>query len=244
MYYYEEILRNRNFCKDRREKKMEKEKTTNLEQNKKKHKKALLLLLLLLLAVIGVTVGAVVMTASNSGESDGRLYYNVDYLQYVGGDGLSTRELGEDGYYKVLLAVDGEQIEYKVEDKNVLDKIDSRDLMGLAIKKDVITDVFDPDEVTGGEAVSKWYVVSQDDTSVTVSDTGSEDGLSYTLKLTENTGIYDITRMVEPIGKSTTLKEGDCIRAFKDLEGGIKYIFTVIGDESAFRGTLPLKVIR
>jgi len=238
MNYHDEILQNVTFCVDRREKDMKKERTTNPEENKKKHKKTLVFLLVLLLAVIGVTVGAVVMTASNPGESDGRLYYNVDYLQYIGGDGLSIRELGEDGYYKVLLAVDGEQIEYKVKDKAILDKIDGRDLMGLSIdRKDVITDVFEPEEVTGGEVVNKWFVTAVDSTSVTVSDTGNEDGLSYTLQLTENTGIYDITRIVEPIGKNTTLKQGDCIRAFKDVESGIRYIFVVVADESAFRGS-------
>lgn len=217
---------------------MEKEKITKPEEgNKKKHKRALLLLLLILLVVIGCTVGAVVMTFSNSGENDGRLYYNVEQLEHIGGDGLSTREPESDGYYSVLLAVDGEQIEYKVAEKALVDEIDNMDLMGLSVdKKGVITEVFDPEEVTGGEVVNRWFVTAADSTSVTVSDTGNEDGLTYTLKLTENTGIYDITGLVEPVGQSTTIEKGDCIRAFKDKEGGIRYIFTVIADTSAFMG--------
>ena len=209
------------------------EKTGN---NKRIH---ILSLVIGILIVVAMGV-AVLMNLLGSSNDKCTLYWNVEKDTYLSGSGLSSREPEEDGYYHVLMAVDGEQVEYRVSDKNLVDTIDNYDVMGLEIDKDgVITEVFDPDEVTGGELVSMWYVTEVQGEKLVVSDAKSGSNLKYNLETTENTGIYDVTGE-DTVGHRTELEVGDCVRVFRDYEKEIIYIF-VVKEDGAFTGNTVKK---
>ncbi len=212
-----------------------------MDKNGKTKKRSPKIVLPILLCVIGIalvtTIVVLLMGGTQSSAENGKLYWNVNGSQFLNDAGLSDREPDSDGYYKVLFAVDGEQIEYKVSEKALVDKIDNKELMGLVIDKNgIVTEILDPDEVTGGEVVSKWFVLSTDGKTMTVSASGNEDDLTYNLKLTEDTGIYDVSG-AEPVGQSAKVEEGDCVRVFKNKEGKIYYVFLVQATADDFAGT-------
>lgn len=208
------------------------------ENKKSANKKNLHVVALIgcILVVAGMVV-AVLLNLLGSSSDKCTLYWNVEKDTYLSASGLSGRELEEDGYYHVLMAVDGEQIEYRVSDKDLVDKIDNYDVMGLEIDKDgVITDVMDPDDVTGGELVNRWYVTEVQSDKLVVSDAKSGSNLKYNLAITENTGIYDVTGE-DPVGHSTTAQVGDCVRVFRDYEKEIIYVF-IVKEDGVFAGNI------
>ena len=210
-----------------------KEKNVATSASKKSKKKLILLLsiifLLLVSAGVGIAWKSGVLTFGG-GSDKCTLYWNVAEQTYLTGAGFSARQVEDDGYYHVTLAVDGEQVEYKVKDKKLVDAIDNRDVMGLEVDKDgVITAVYDPKEVCDGESITEWYVVSVEEDSFKVRQTkGAESGLSYNIKMTENTGVYDVTG-AGTVGAKKTLEANDCVRVFRSFEKEVIYVFVVRG---------------
>lgn len=158
-----------------------------------------------------------------------KLYWNVDRDTYVGDSsaGMNSRTRGDDGFYSVRFAIRGEQVTYKVEKARLLEKIDSMDIMGLQIDdRGVITKVYDPGEITGGEVASMRYVVIASDTTITVStDEALEKDYQF-FDIAENAGIYNVTGM-DPVGMADVAIPGDRIRAFVNTEGLITHVFIV-----------------
>lgn len=186
------------------------------------------LILVLIMGVVGV---ALLMNRNKPvmGEVGVKLYWNIDRDEYVGDSsaGMNSRERAEDGFYKVRFAVDGEQVEYNVEKARLVHEIDSMDIMGLAINDEgTITKVFDPEDITGGEVASMYYVVFGSDTTITVCPEEDLDGDYKMLNITEKTGVYNVTGM-DPVGHVDNAVTSDRIRAFQNKEGEITHVFIV-----------------
>lgn len=160
------------------------------------------------------------------------LYWNVDRKDYVatGEDaGLTLREPKEDGYYHVIFAKDGEQIELPVIDRRTLLKVDSTDMMQLVFDENgVIIDVIFtadlPLEVIGQTG---WYIQSMGGGGKTIKINSSKnyDGMDETFKITEETGIYDMSGRSEFVGAKATLQKDDRIYTVANSEGDITHIF-------------------
>ncbi len=212
-----------------------KEKNVETSAPKKSKKKLILLLsiifLLLVSAGVGIAWKSGILTFGG-GSDKSTLYWNVAEQTYLTNAGFSARQVEDDGYYHVTLAVDGQQVEYKVKEKALVDDIDNRDIMGLEVDKDgIITAVYDPKEVCDGESISEWYVVSVGEDGFKVRQTkGAESGLSYDVKMTENTGIYDVTG-VGKVGATKSLAVNDCVRVFRNYEKEVIYVFVVRGSD-------------
>ncbi len=197
-------------------------------------KKKQLCALLVCLAIVIAAGTAALVTWLNRPEpvmadTGVKLYWNVDRDTYVGDSsaGINVRERADDGLYTVRFAVDGEQVEYRVEKARLLHKIDAMDIMGLAIDEDgIITDVFDPEDITGGEIAPGYYVVFGSDETITVSPNEDLEDDYKMLAVNENTGIYNVTGL-EAVGHRDNVLPSDCVRAFQNDEEEITHVFIV-----------------
>ena len=205
-----------------------------MDKTEKKNVKKPLLLLLACLVVMLACVAVALFLKWNEAEpvmaeTGVQLYWNIDRDTYVGDSsaGVNSRERAEDGFYKVRFAVDGEQVEYNVGKARLMHKIDSMDICALAVNEEgTITAVFDPEDVTGGEVASMYYVVFGSDETITVSPNEDLEGDYKILNITEKTGIYNVTGM-DPVGYKDSVLPGDCVRSFKNKDGDITHVFIV-----------------
>ena len=88
------------------------------------------------------------------------LYWNLDRKFYTENSlsGLSTREPGEDGVYRVRYAYNGQVLELPVSDKQLINYIDTMDCMGIVQDADgVVIDVVDP-KTLATETARMFYV--------------------------------------------------------------------------------------
>ncbi len=166
----------------------------------------------------------------NSGKEKGRatLYWNVDRKDYVGKglNGASGRSPRSDGYYYVRFAVGGEQVDYRVEDRALIEKIDQLDVVGLEFDEDgIVVGVNNINQCTGGLVANTLYVKSIEGNQILCNNQGSYKGLDVTLEVTENTQIYDVGQTGLLCGLPCQLAEDDEIMAIKDYDGSIMYIF-------------------
>lgn len=169
-----------------------------------------------------------------AGIADSRLFWNVQ-REPVDSSGIPERAREEDGYYKVLFAVDGKQEEYRVLDEKVMASIDENTLMGLVINEnDVITGTLDVSEVTAGEVASYCYVEYAEEDKIMTNSTLTWDGMAVEVPLTSATNIYNVSRKATFVGeKIDTIHTYDRIRAFKNDAGEISHIF-MLGNYASY----------
>lgn len=209
-----------------------------------KSRKPLIIVLIALVVVLAVVLALVLTMCSGptgdpTDDTSGAgmeytLFWNVDRALYTGnsqqGTGMTTREPDPDtGYYHVLFSTGGRQVQRRVAQRRVVNKIDSLDLMGLVFdEKGIITDALDVEDITGGYAVNRFYVETVDGLNVVVNSSKTLKGMQEELTLTQNTKIYDVSGESEYIGAQTgALYEMDCIIAIKNTAGEITDVFVV-----------------
>lgn len=168
-------------------------------------------------------------TKISEGEKESAtLYWNVDRKDYVGKglNGASGRSPRSDGYYYVRFAVGGEQVDYRVEDRALIEKIDQLDVVGLEFDEDgIVVGVNNINQCTGGLVANTLYVKSIEGNQILCNNQGTYKGLDVTLEITGNTQIYDVGQTGLLCGLPCQLAEDDEIMAIKDYDGSIMYIF-------------------
>ena len=101
------------------------------------------------------------------GEYTGDIYWNVERLKYAGKSeaGLSSRTVNkDDGYYHVLLAVNGRQVERRAADKKIVNLIDTQDIMGLTFDENgLINGIVPIMSIIDEFSYSGMYVKSEPD---------------------------------------------------------------------------------
>ncbi len=184
------------------------------ETGKKKSKLWLWLVIgaVALLAVAGVVLALVLGGGGETGPKGGRseIYWNVDRRAYTENSesGLSTREAGEDGSFRVRFAINGELVEYEVADKQLINYIDTMDAMGLVKDSDgVVVDVIDPKDIAK-EVNKNAYVKSATASKIVANTSVAMNGMNINIKLEEGvTEIYDVTPQAEVPGQKITTAE-------------------------------------
>ena len=141
----------------------------------------------------------------DKGPAGGRpdLYWNLDRALYTkeSESGLSTREPGEDGVYRVRFAYNGQQVELEVADKQLVNFIDTMDIMGLVKNADgVVVDVIDPADFTIPVAQNAYVQQVMSDRIIANSSIAMN-GMQYTIELTELTEIYDVSDTANVAGE-------------------------------------------
>ena len=196
-----------------------------------KKKKILLLsglILLLVTAAVGIFLGVSGRFASN-GEMTSKLYWNVDrdeFIPELGGDTIRKPEA--DGLYTVRFLVDGELVEYRVEDREMMISIDEKSALGLVVnKKGIVKEVIDIRDMGIREVAKSFYVQTMQGSVVVANSSVTGSAVDVSLRTSSETRIWNVTGKVDPIGVKDELQLMDCIRAFNNEQGQITDIFIV-----------------
>ena len=155
------------------------------------------------------------------------LYWNVDQRKFMENSetGLSTREPDADGVFRARFVVDGQLAEYSIADTKLMNYIDTMLVMGLVFDESGnVIDVI-PVKELAQEVGRDLYVRKCDGTSLVLNSSVSMSGMSFDLKLTENTGVYDVSANAETPGATGTPGPMDVVTAFQDREGNLTHVF-------------------
>jgi len=158
------------------------------------------------------------------------IYYNVD-RQYDSANKITRRTPNEEGYYEIVLAINGEQKTFKTKDKALMTKIDAvaTRCFGLSVKGDVITAMYATANVHGGTQFCSYdYVTAIKGNTVVAQEADASKGeQTYTGYMTKSTKVYNVSGTAQLLGEPTTLQVGDKIHALKYADGGLNIIYVV-----------------
>ncbi|MBR4864004.1 MAG: hypothetical protein IKU07_05455, partial [Oscillospiraceae bacterium] len=188
----------------------------------------------LVLAAVGATLFFVFSGTSNGKQNAEEviradLYWNVDRLFYTENSesGLSNREPAEDGVYYIRFAYNGAHVELPIVDKQLVNYIDSLSLMGLVFDDGVVVDAVDPREVATEIAFEHYFQKAQGNDLVFNSSL-TMNGMQIQIAVCELTEIYDVSGVVEPVGKilsASELKPMDRVTAYTNSAGQLTHVF-------------------
>lgn len=164
--------------------------------------------LLALVLIAGAVVGAIFLFGGEkepTGPVGGRpdLYWNLDKETYTkdSESGLSTREAGEDGVYRIRFAYNGEQVELPIVDKQLVNFIDTMDVMGLVKDADgMVVDVIAVEDIATPVAQNAYVQQVMSDRIIANSSIAMN-GMQYTIELTDLTQLYDVSDTAELAGQ-------------------------------------------
>ena len=159
--------------------------------------------------------------------ADSHIYWNVD-RKWDAKSSQSTRYPDGNGWYHIKVAVQGEQITVKTQDKAICDLIDGRaaKCFGLKLNGDVIEKFYTPNAVSGGGTFASWYDITElEGNKLACIKATTKDVRSG--KLLADCEIYNVSNTANVVGEKTTLRVGDRIHALKDLDGNICVVFVV-----------------
>ena len=170
------------------------------------------------LLAAGAAVAGIVLFGGNQpgnqGEETGpvggrpAIYFNVDREKYLEADtGLSAREPGEDGNYYVRFAIDGELKELLVADKQLVNFIDTMDVMGLTLDADnTVIDAVDIREIAT-EVAKDFYVQSINGDVLTLDSSLALNGMEMNVSKGELGRVFSLTAKAEFPGQEIELSD-------------------------------------
>lgn len=186
--------------------------------------------LVALLAVAGIVL-ALLLPGQKGPDSEGvaaELYWNVDRLQYIENaeiEGSSDRVAAEDGNYYIRYAYKGQQMDLQIVDKQLVNWLDQRDLVGLIFDSNgVVVDAVEPEEVATKSFQSN-YVRAINGNEITINSSSAMNGMESVIELTENTGVYDVDRKAEVVGACAELGILDQILVYSNAEGEVTHVY-------------------
>ncbi len=156
------------------------------------------------------------------------LYWNVDRSAYAanGYQGASSRTRRGDGYYYIRFAIDGEQRDIPVLDADLVNRIDTVDVMSLVLDENgVAVDMRTIGECTGGAIAPTLFVKSIDGNDIVANTQGNFKGLDIPFSIDENTKVYDVGGTGVLVGIAGQIEVDDEIIAIRDYEGNVAYVF-------------------
>ena len=190
-----------------------------------------------LLAVAGVVLALVMGGGGKApeGPQGGRadLYWNVDRATYTQNSesGLSTREPGEDGVYRVRFAYNGELVEIPAADKQLVNYIDTMDCMGIVQDADgVIIDVVDP-KTLATETARMFYVRKTENGVVTLNSSMAMNGMTMEIPMVADvTKVYDVAANAETLGAviaPEALRPMDSVTVYSNGLGEATHVYVI-----------------
>lgn len=173
------------------------------------------------LAAIAAGVLALVLGGGQEKDPGGRpeLYWNLDQAYYTenSATGMSTREPGEDGLYRIRFAYEGKVEEYAVADKQLVNFIDTLSCLSLVFDNDgMVVDAIDVRDVAT-EIGKEVYVRYFRNDTLYVNTSIAMNGMTLMLDVTELTRIYNVSEGAEPMSGEITaeqLQPMDCLTIY------------------------------
>ncbi len=209
----------------------------------KKPIKWIILAIALVVAAIGVAL-ALTVFGGNSGtqstpqttpteptlpqpSNEIKLCWNVDREDWLDDKGNNMRvRVGE--YYRLRFAVDGEQKDFFFENFALVEKADDMLFMGLvADENDVVKEVLDVHEFTGGLTAYEYYVKEVGETEIKLNSVASMKGLDWVLRITPETQVYNVGGTGLLVGLPGKVEVGSCVYAVMDENGYTTHIFVM-----------------
>ena len=162
---------------------------------------------------------------------DTDVYWNVD-RHYNKTTKQTTRKPDKDGWYHILLAVNGKQVTLKTQDKSIVNSMDGRNdqHFALTVDGDVITAFYKPSAPSGGNYFASWSYVTEINDRGVVTALKDENSQPESAKMVPDCKIYDVSGMHYVFeGEETTLRVGDMIHGERNLDGELVLIYVVGG---------------
>lgn len=176
------------------------------------------------LAVVGtVCLAAVIAAILLLGTPRQTLYWNLDLTAYQSPEvsNLSLRPQQQDGTYRIRFAAEGETVELTATDPQLVNKIDSLQVMGLTVDKDgVITAVSEPEQFFVKLAY-RDLIQSVEDGSILINSSIAFNGAQKTIPLAKDCKIYDTT------GASVVPQVMDEVLIYGNRRGQATHIFVL-----------------
>jgi len=160
------------------------------------------------------------------------IYWVVDPM-YDKTNKVSTRTADEDGWYHILVTINGKQETVKTKDKSLVNTIDSRTpcgTLGMQVYNGIVYKVEMPwkCKATSGGDFASWCKVTEVRSDGTIVAVKSGSGETYSTKVTKYTKVYNVSTNSEFVGEPTTIKVGDTIHGlYAPKKASVPYIYVV-----------------
>lgn len=158
---------------------------------------------------------------------ESEIYWNVE-RKYDSKTKLTTRTPDYDGWYRIKVAVLGQQKIVKTQDPDIVQKIDARaaKCFGLKLNGDVIEKFYTPEQVSIGGTWASWYdVTALEGNNITVLKDTNGDILQGTIA--EDCEIYNVASNAAMVGQVDKVRVGDRVHTLQNLDGEVCVIFIV-----------------
>jgi len=203
----------------------------------KKSKLWLWLLLALVAVAAAVAVVLFLLPGGNPQEEvpgeetvQSEIYWNIDgayYMEISDVDGMSAREVGEDGFYHIVFLVNGQRQELLVADKRLVNYIDSLQLMGLQFDENgYVIDALDIKTIAT-EIAKEFYVKKLENGILEINSSRAMNGMPLQLTVDENTIISDMTLEGDELGKAATPGQMDKVLVYQSPDGSKTFVYIV-----------------
>lgn len=161
-------------------------------------------------------------------EVTSKLYWNLDgqhFTEISEFDGLTARQPGEDGVYSIRFLCDGQIVEHKTVDKQLVNFIDSMNLMGLVFDNDgMIVDAIKAKDIAT-ELAKDFFVRSCLDGKLVVNSSMAMNGMPMEFILSEDVYIADVRPDAPTLGARADFETMDKVLVYGDAENNATHVF-------------------
>ena len=163
-----------------------------------------------------------------------KICWNVE-RQWDNATQKSLRKPDSDGWYRITVAIDGQQRVIKTQDKALAHQVDSyvANCFAVELNEDnEILSTFKAQNAIGGTVTMSWYTVdSVNNGVVTATRRGDPNNADYgtclTNTLSDTCKIYNVGASAGTVGEVTTVKAGDQIHCFTNFKGELELIYII-----------------
>ena len=155
-----------------------------------------------------------------------KLYWNIDGALYRE-EGALPRVAGADGLYRAAFAADGVQVDLFFDNYATLEQVDKSDVVAMVVdENNLVKEVYDIYDVTGGVASYKYFVQEIYDDHLVTNSALHFRSQKQTLKIDENTVVYDVGSTGPLCGLPYELVHGsEILLAIQNKAGVVTHIF-------------------
>jgi len=158
-------------------------------------------------------------TAPITSEESVSLYFNPDRT--------TERTADSDGTYTVRFVKDGgEVVSLKVASKELLEKIDSQEFLGLVMDESkTVTDLIYLCDMPYQRVVWNYYVASVGGKLAITNSEEALNGKEIRFEYEKDVPVMDVSSSASTLGEKVALSKDDCITAIADMDGKVKFVY-------------------